>query len=252
MDCREFQQYIYLYLDGEFGEKESLGMEEHMRACIACRRQVSSELQFLRVVKESLSGEQMPQKRKLRVEGAARAALHPAMEMSTFWRIGIMVPGAAAAALLLFVVLKGYQSGEPSDELFIRESLAAHESSLPSEVEGNEEQIVSYLRDRAGFLPSVPLRHDDLRLVGARVDRVGSIPAVVYRYDYTGRPVSVVQYDPGGMAVDKIPAWTNSQRDLVKRAGYGVSLFKSGGHLNALVGDLPDKELLKVTPVSYH
>jgi mycothiol system anti-sigma-R factor len=249
MDCREFRDYLYLYLDGEFGEQESLAMEEHMRGCPACRAEASAELEFLKTIRDRCAEpESMPEARRQRVLGRLDEALNPpARDPFAFFRPLVLLPGAAAAALLLVLLVQALRGGGGDEDAFIRESVAAHESALPTEVEGSEDQVLRYLQARSGLAPRVPLRGQDLRLVGARIDRVGSLPAVVYSYDYHGRPVSVVQYDPGGLAVDKIPAGL----PFVKAGGYGVSLFNTGGYLNAAVGDLPERELLKVVPASY-
>lgn len=249
MDCREFQEYLYLYLDGEFGDHESSAMEEHMRACPACRAEASAELEFLKTIRDRCTEpEPMPQVRRARVLGRLDETLNPpARDPFSFFRPLVLLPGAAAAALLVVLVVQALRGGAGNEDSFVRESVAAHVSALPTEIEGSEDQVLRYLQARTGHARRVPLRSQDLRLVGARIDRVGSLPAVVYNYDYHGQPVSVVQYDPGGLAVDKIP----SGLPFVRSGGYGVSLFNTGGYLNAAVGDLPEGELLKVVPASY-
>jgi anti-sigma factor (TIGR02949 family) len=249
MDCREFQEYLYLYLDGEFGESESLAMEEHMRACPACRAEAAAELEFLKTIRDRCQRpEEMPEVRRARVLGRVDEVLSPPVrDPFSFFRPLVLLPGAAAAALLVVLLVQALRGGAGNEDSFVRESVAAHMSALPTEVEGSEDQVLRYLQDRTGHARRAPLRGRDLRLVGARIDRVGALPAVVYHYDYHGRPVSVVQYDPGGLAVDKIPAGL----PFVRSGGYGVSLFNSGGYLNAAVGDLPEGDLMKVVPASY-
>ena len=43
MNCSDIERYVYVYLDGEFEERELREFEVHTAQCDPCRRRVASE-----------------------------------------------------------------------------------------------------------------------------------------------------------------------------------------------------------------
>jgi anti-sigma factor RsiW len=250
MDCTDVDRFLDHYLDGEFSEADSAALEEHLRACGDCRGLALAEVNIRRGIAEKLNpAPALPEaRRESIIEGALAKARGP--RWLDLFRPAILVPASAGITLALVAALWfAWPSGGEYDH-FIDDSIMAHESELPSEVEGDEAQIADYVREKARFDARPPLKSDDARLVGARLTRVGTTPAVQYRYIVAGRPVTVVQ-TPAPLAGERARGLEAAVRFVGDRGRHGVGVFEDAGLQNAAVGEMPGKDLLRLVPASY-
>jgi len=250
MDCRDVDRFLDHYLDGEFSEADSATLEEHLGSCPGCRRLALAEVNLRRGLEAKLNpAPALPvARRDSIIEGAlARTA---GTRWANLFRPAILVPASAGITLALVATLwVAWPSGGEYDH-FIDDSIMAHESELPSEVEGDEAAITDFVREKARFDARPPLRSDDARLVGARLTRVGTTPAVQYRYIVAGRPVTVVQ-TPATLDPNRARGLEAAVHFVGDRGRHGVGVFEDGGLQNAAVGDMPGKDLLRLVPASY-
>jgi len=101
MDCREFQKFVHVYLDGEFDDRDRGEIEGHLRECDPCRDQARFERWFRDGVKKSLSHDAPPADLAARIRSQLAKAPPP---RSPALR-GFAGP---IAAMLVLGVLIGY------------------------------------------------------------------------------------------------------------------------------------------------
>lgn len=261
MKCDETIRVADLYLDAEFEERERVQVEAHLAECAHCRELFRARQAFGEALRRKLTPPRTPADARERLTASLAAAVRPRTFVS--WGLFAPLPMAAAATLLVALVTGGVFLFRPSQDQklgeLVDEAIATHEAFLPPEVVGSAEQIRGFLARQGETDATPPLKEDGTtRLVGARLVRVGNLPAVHYRYLHQGRDVSVVQL-PNRIARtlkragDALPRSDVQQARVLlnePRAGHSVTLYESPGFTNTVVGDVPQSELLKLVPAS--
>jgi len=251
MDCRDVDRFLTHYLDGEFSDADAAALEEHLAGCPDCRCLALAEVNLRRGIEEKLNPAPPlpPARRESIIAGALDRAGGRGWWRGLF-RPVVMLPAGAGVTLALVAALwAAWPSGGEYDH-FIDDSIMAHESRLPAEVEGDEAVITDYVREKARFDARPPLRSEDARLTGARITRVGATPAVQYRYIVAGRPVTVVQ-TPAPLSGERARGLRAAVRFVGERGRHGVGVFEDRGLRNAAVGEMPGRDLLRLVPASY-
>jgi len=259
--CDEARRFAHLYIDGEFDERERALFEEHLADCTSCRAEVNSRIAFQKAVQKKLTPARMPAQARERV--LANVQLQ-AQRANGRFKTAVAVAAAAAAVLGITatVLYSGFWSKPDALSRIVEESVAAHEASLPPEVEGNSESIRGYLEKQVELAentevdPDPPLKENErTRLIGVRLTRIGKDKALLYRYLHKGRDISVVRLPRHVKQFAHLPRpATGIQKARVlyngAQNGHSVTLFESPGYTNAVVGDIPQPELLKLIPAS--
>ena len=250
MDCRDVDRFLDHYLDGEFSEADSGALEEHLGSCPSCRRLALAEVHLRRGIEEKLNPAPVltAARRQAIIEGALSQV--SGRRWLDLFRPAILVPASAGVTLALVAALWIAWPSSSEYDHFIDDSIMAHESELPSEVEGDEAEIADFVREKARFDARPPLQSDDARLVGARLTRVGTTPAVQYRYIVAGREVTVVQ-TPAPLSDERARGLEAAVRFVGDRGRHGVGVFEDRGLQNAAVGEMPGKDLIRLVPASY-
>ena len=96
MDCRDFQKFVHVYVDGEMDARDQGEIQGHLRVCGPCRRQAQFEQAFSAAVKRALPPEAPPPYLEARVR--ARLAEVVAQSRWAFLR-ALTVPAAATVAV---------------------------------------------------------------------------------------------------------------------------------------------------------
>ena len=250
MECKDVQRFLDHYLDGEFSEGDAAALEEHLRSCPACRGLALAEVNIRRGIQQQLGPAPAftAARRKRLVEGALARVENRGWR--DLFRPVVLIPASAGLTLALVVAIWIAWPAPDAYDHFIDDSVMAHESELPPEVEGDEETITNYVREKARFDARPPLHSERARLVGARLTRVGSTPAVQYRYLVGGRQVTVVQ-TPAPLTGERARGLAAAVRFVGDRGRLGVGVFEDRGLQNAAIGDMPGKDLLRLVPASY-
>ncbi|MBM4394818.1 MAG: zf-HC2 domain-containing protein [Deltaproteobacteria bacterium] len=237
MECEVLGRYLDLYLDGELAVEERAEIEAHLRGCESCRMAATHEARFRTAVRHAMLGVRAPRSLHEQVARRLRSRADEAP------RVGMVVAWAASIAVVIGVAFGASTVLGPADPL--DDAVAVHAAASGSEVWGDAARVTGFLRERAPFTFRVPIEdREGLRLVGARVTRLGTSPAIVYQYDLGGRRVSVAQYPlsdparPGGLRMDQ-------------RRGYTVATWADSGLEQAVVGDAPEQEVMRIIPASY-
>lgn len=240
MDCETLARYLDLYLDGELALEERAEIEAHLRGCPQCRESASAEIRFRSGLRQAMLSARAPA--SLREQVVRRVRENANHAGNGRFLTSLL---AAAAVLLIAVVGYGVISVWPLDEDPVEDLIKAHRASSGSEVFGNLEQVMEFLRTHAPFPFRLPQPEGpEARLVGARVTNLGSSPAVLYLYDVKGRRVTIAQYP----ARDEGPG---SQVRLDRRSGFVVATYGDQGLRQTVVSDLPDGVVRRFLPASY-
>jgi anti-sigma factor RsiW len=250
MTCDDVRHAIYVYLDDEFAAPEAEAFRRHLDGCASCHALARGEAAFLTHVKDSLATPDLSEDASTRIQAALAHAPAPERPPTPdrepmHW---VAAPLALAAGAL--IALGAWNLVAPTDiaEVAVRHAVAAHQTAMPLEVRGGEATVRQFVQANAPFAADVPLKSGSgLKLLGARLTQVDGRVAVIYRYDKGGERVSVLQavssMQPTG---GRVPP---SRVD--HRQGYGVMTFGRRGLQNAIVGQLPEREMQGLLPVSY-
>jgi len=238
MVCEEAVRYEDLYLDGEMAPDERLRMEAHLAACPACRNRVTEWLRFHTVVRQRMGEVRAPASLREALDHRLRRERNPSRRR--------LIPLALAASLALTLPLAKGLWSRPEDPLPLEDhAVATHLAIAGPEVQGDRATVESFLQARVPFPVRVPLPDQPgIRLLGARVARVGSRPAVVYLYDASGHRVSVTQYAPAGEDLPGAPR-------VGQRDGLTVVTYPAEGLVQTVVGDLPEAEVSGIVPAAW-
>ncbi len=251
MTCDDVRHAIYVYLDDEFAAPEAEIFRRHLDACSSCQELAVREATFLTHVKDSLAPPDVPDAVRSRIEAALKAA--PGVSANegrrASWWTWVAAPVAVAAGVLIAVAAWNAVPLLTDEDATVRHAVAAHRTPMPSEVTGGEESVRRFVRANAPFAADVPLAQGaGLELIGARLTQVEGQIAVIYQYQKDGRRVSVLQASTPAMAAkfgNRRPAHRGH------RHGYGVVTFGARGVHNAVVGELPEQEMVRLVPASY-
>lgn len=255
MNCDDVRNAVYVFLDGEFAATEEEAFESHLTACSPCTELVQQEAAFLCRVKDGLKTPEAPAELRGRIQ-AALESTPPAAHSSvwetrrgrSWWRV-LGWSAAPAAAGLATVLLLAYQAPEASSEhgVAARHAVAAHRTPLPAEIRGSADAVQSYVQNSVNFAASEPLpRRPGLELIGARLTQVNGEPAVIYQYRLGQERLSVLQ-------TTVHPRRRHAPRTyrLGHVSGYGVVTFQTRGVTHAVVGSMPDDQLVRFVPATY-
>lgn len=102
MDCRELQDLLQLFLDGEIDERDRGEVEGHLSECCACRRQAEFERRFRETLRCSFVADPPPPRLCERIRAELGRAAAPR------WHLQSLAPAVPVAAVLLVGMLLGY------------------------------------------------------------------------------------------------------------------------------------------------
>lgn len=192
MSCKQTEELIDAYVDGELDLVNSLELERHLRDCQACSHRHASLL----ALRSAVGGvyQQAPADLKNRITSAVRSSAIRTNQRSDArplvlpWR---WIAFASSIALLVLVTLGAYRllSGPSRDDMLAREVVASHIRSLMTDhladVPSSDQHTVKpWFNGKLDFSPPVvDLDDQGFTLVGGRLDYVNDRPvaAIVYQ-----------------------------------------------------------------------
>jgi anti-sigma factor RsiW len=269
-ECSDVAGLLQPYVDAELSDDERKSMAAHLEGCAGCRAAVSEQL-WVRATLRALEVERAPRALMARVlSGLDEVDRERAAELESArpsgWarmseRLGkllrgalVMVPAAAVAAALFFVVrggldtpsvlpgaglagaLHGREVGHGSDP--------AHASSA-GDSSGSAARALSDIEPQVGFPIQVAKPGAEIQLVGARVDDAdhdeGPAAHLRYRVFEAGRATGRHLIDRQRPAIGTGPAGTpvtfGGRQYLVGQAldGNPIVYFQRGGVAHAVM-----------------
>lgn len=269
MDCRQIEQHLDAYADGEFEPSASVEFDAHLGACDEC----AQLLRVLRATKQAvhaqLSGVQAPASLRLRV-GRALDRIDGREHPTRQW--GTAAAAVAAAALFGVSQFPGIgahlRAGATPATIqagltpIFEDVVAHHRDSLPSEVEPSEnpERVTGWFRDKVAFrVGPVRFARPGIQLLGARIGHVRNQRAAELVYRMGDRRLTLVVF---ATTPELTPYLHHDHDDSAvglhrQRIGnrlvtyynvnnYTVPIVEHDGIAYAFTGDLDRTELLQL------
>jgi anti-sigma factor RsiW len=236
VDCRDAQQWLHPYHDGELDAIHASEVEAHLADCPECAERLRALVALRAVIAPALAYHAAPPGLRDRVRNPAPAARW------TPQRTLLLVASAAAAAALLAVVLgitlwrTGTPTSGPLDQVLashIRSLQVAHLTDVDSP---NGHIIKPWFLGKIDFAPTVPnLKDDGFPLTGGRLDYIEE------------RAVAAIVYHRRQHAINLFlwPAknGTDQPQRSVTRNGFTMISWQQDGMLFWAVSDLNAAEL---------
>jgi anti-sigma factor RsiW len=247
LECRDTQNLLDGYGDGELDLVRTLEIERHLQECPVCT-QIQQNNQALRsALKETSLYFKAPTNLQKRLRGASRAAIQevPRYRVSS-WR-GVSVAAARACVALLMWVLISIPSRPAADDLLAQEVVSGHIRSLMAnhltDVPSSDTHTVKpWFDGKLDFAPPVTdLTKQGFPLVGGRLDYLGSKAVAALVYQRRQHFINLFIWPSNDIA--------ESGNKMMTRQGYNVIRWNQSGMTFWMVSDLNLSELQQLAEV---
>ena len=243
MNCKDAQNLINGYVDGEFDLVRNLDIERHIQDCALCAQGYKNHQLLRNGIKTGSLYFKVPvdlQRRiQLSLRKAAKAEAGP--RLLPKWWFNIAVPMAAAAVVVLALV--PFLRGPSVDDLLAREVISSHVRSLMAshltDVPSSDQHTVKpWFAGKLTFSPLVEdLAKQGFPLIGGRLDYLDNRPVAALVYQRYKHFINLFIW-PSGSDSD-------IETKTVSRQGYNLFHWTSSGMTYWVVSDLNDAELQK-------
>lgn len=253
MDCDEIKTYFNVYLDEEFAAEESAEFDAHLKQCKECQNLLASEKCFRESMKEKLELIKAPPELKEVILLKLDSMKEPLSSFKNLLFFRILPITATICVILAIFVYFSYFSKKKS---FLDYAIESHEENINNEIYGTKEEIEEFLRKKSPFPVKIPIpQNSEMKLVGTKITKVNSLPAILFIYNYKNHRISLIQcpHKEDNELIISIKNNSNAENGiyLEKNGRYSVANFKIGGIYHSMVGDLEGKELLSIIPASF-
>jgi len=237
VDCRDVQNLLHPYLDGELDLVRHLQIEHHLAECAACAER-NLGLQRLR---ETITAAPLYHRAPAALRARLQAAPAPlSTDGRPRWRIRVAFAATAAAALLCGVAVVPW-SGAAAENRLVAEVVAGHVRSLQAEhltdvASSDRHTVKPWFRGRLDFSPPVPdLAPQGYPLSGGRLDYLSDRPVAALVYGRRQHVINLFLW----------PAATDDERAVrpLSRQGFHVRTWRQSGMTYWAISDLNPQEL---------
>ena len=237
MNCHYALVQLDAFLDNEVAAKDSLTIEQHLRACPACAAQFARERAWrdgLRAKADYHAAPESLRRRMRAITTQARTAETAAPPRRTIALSWLQLGGALAAAVVLTWTSAIFMLRPPSEQLAAEDMVTAHvQATLAhrlTDVDSSDQHTVKpWLSSRLDYSPAVrDFAAEGFPLVGGRIARVRDrdLGTLVYRYGNHGIDVFV------------IPESSPLPPTLATVRGFNVAQASGGGMRWSAVSDV--------------
>jgi anti-sigma factor RsiW len=240
MNCKETEQIIQAYLDGELDLVRSLEVEQHLKECPVCA-QAHREKQSLRT---ALAGGSLYFNAPKGLETRVRSLLGQTSKVEPSadsgrrrwnWTWPTFFAPLAAAALVLFIGLPMLTRRSAEDNL-VQEVVSAHLRSLMADTahltdvaSSDQHTVKPWFAGKLPFSPPViDLAAQGFPLVGGRLDYIGDHQAAALVYQRRKHLINLFLWPEQG----------DSKHELKTQQGYNVIHWNQGGMACWAVSDV--------------
>ena len=243
MTCNDALAYLAAYLDDELGVADSIRVEQHLAACLRCRRYREEALALRSAIVDSDLFERPAPELENRVREAVRAAARRETPQRARFRIVPLVWAAAAVvAAAALSALYFAQHGRTSEQTLvaneivdehIRSLQAGHLLDVPS---SDRHTVKPWFQGKLDFAPSVPdLSDRGWILQGGRLGYMNGRSVAVLVYQRRKHEINVFVWPTLGRPDDRI-----RQQEA---QGYHLLHWKGPAMTYWIVSDLDPAEL---------
>ena len=245
MACKDNENLLEAYFDGELELVRSLEFEAHARNCAACSAGLRARQALRQVMRGASLRERAPEALRQRVL-AAIPQKRGLRAMSTARRRSLTLEWLAVAAAIAIAFFGGtrtvpYLAGRQPSNLLAQEIVAGHIRSLQPghlmDVESTDQHTVKpWFDGRVDFAPPVAdLREQGFPLIGGRLDYVGQADAAALVYQRAKHLINLFVW-PDASETQSLPSTLTLQ-------GYNLICWRRGGMDFCASSDLNTAEL---------
>jgi anti-sigma factor RsiW len=241
LDCKEAQNLINGYVDGELDLVRNVEIERHLQGCALCTQSYKNQQLLRNEIKTGSFYFKAPADLQTRIQLSLRKAAKAegrAWVLPKWW-LNIAAPMAAAAVMVLALV--PFLRGPSTDELLAREVVSSHVRSLMAthlaDVASSDRHTVKpWFAGKLNFSPPVEdLAKQGFPLVGGRLDYLENRPVAALVYQRQKHFINLFIW-PAGSGSDV-------RTKMVSRQGYNLTYWTKSGMTYWAVSDLNSSEL---------
>ena len=246
MDCKQAQELMSVYVDGELDAATALQMERHLAGCAACGAALAQQLELRGAIAQHATRYPAPAHLQHRIRTALEAE-HPrprAGRQKQPWPwawINLAIAGASTAA---FAVTLALYLGQPSSgERLEQDLVASHFRSLMpdhlADVASTDQHTVKpWFAGKLDFSPPVvDLAQQDFPLVGGRLDYLNQRAVAALVYKHRKHIINLYLWPE--------PAARNSAPQASSHQGFQLLRWSDKGMEFSAVSDMNGQELMQ-------
>jgi anti-sigma factor (TIGR02949 family) len=239
MPCRELDNLLYPYLDGELVEGDRVAVETHLATCESCRTTCDRERAMLLLIRSRVKAATPAAPETLR--GRLSERLHAEERSRRLRSVGKLTAAAAGLAVASVAAHHGWR--EYQRRLYVEDAVSRHARAYPLEIEKpSPEQLEAWFDGKLDHRVAVP-RYPNVVAQGGRLLNVRDRQAAYIRYDDRGRRLGLFVYSdkPGDVDV-------TSEPEVDRSNGYNTVTWRNGDVVYTLVTDLDDDDIRQMLP----
>jgi anti-sigma factor RsiW len=245
MNCAELEQFLYPYLDDEFGPQERLDVDTHLAQCAACSARVHEEAQFVEAVKAASPAlaQAAPDELREKIRGGFRRERRRVVQ-NRF----LQMSAAAVVVAALGGAVWQQQRNAPRKK-YLAAAALRHAKGHPMEVtQLPRESVEAWFGGKLDHHIRVP-QLSNVQLTGARLSNVEEKQAAYIRYDAptssggVPRPIGLFVFDDASRDVRAEPL---PQLELDSANGYNIAVWRDGEIVYELVSDLDEADIRRM------
>ena len=247
MNCREFKDYLYPFLDGELDNQASQVVKDHISTCPLCRLVLEQEKTVDSLIADGVPREKAPYGLKEEI----LRQIAGLKEKKIGWPISPVLKPAvigATGVILTFVLLSFINRPFPVYSETVKEHIQFLQGNLPIDITSDKpEEVHRWFQTKLDFKFMVPeLSSQGVDLLGARLCTFKDKKVAYIMYKRDGQKLSVFMFNAEGVKFPKAKriAVNNKIFYLSKDKGYNSALWVDEGIACVFVSDLDEAELL--------
>jgi mycothiol system anti-sigma-R factor len=239
MDCRELDNLLYPYLDGELVDGDRVQVESHLAACNDCRQRTDQEHAMLLLVRSRAKQASSPAPDALRARLSEQ--LHHEQRRSNVRTVGKLTAAAAGLAVCTLAAHHGYRIYQY--RLYVEDAASRHARAFPLEVQKpSPEQVTAWYDGKLPHPVRVPA-FPNANLQGTRLLNVRDHQAAYLRFAAAGnRNMGLFVYGDKADDVDV------DGTEVRNSNGYNVVTWRDGDVVYQLVTDLDEQDIRQMLP----